>query len=121
MLNLDTHIVIHMFAGGLSRAERSLLAHEPLGISSIVFWEIARLHERGRINAGLDHPGFAKLLDELHVWEIDRAICRAMVEDLDFESDPADELIAATSIVHRVPLVTRDERILKSKVVPFPA
>jgi predicted nucleic acid-binding protein len=38
---------------------------------------------------------------------------------LDFRGDPADELIAATSIVHRLPLVTRDARIRKSKVVPL--
>jgi PIN domain nuclease of toxin-antitoxin system len=54
------------------------------------------------------------------VWDIDREVCRAMVRDLDFESDPAGELIAATSIVHRVPLVTRDEKILRSRMVPFP-
>jgi len=39
---------------------------------------------------------------------------------LDFSSDPADEIIAATSIVERVPLLTRDRRILKSRLVPFP-
>jgi PIN domain nuclease of toxin-antitoxin system len=38
---------------------------------------------------------------------------------LDFQSDPADELIAATSVVHKVPLLTRDRRILSSNVVPF--
>jgi PIN domain nuclease of toxin-antitoxin system len=38
---------------------------------------------------------------------------------LDFRSDPADEIIAATSIVHRAPLLTRDSVIRKSKRVPF--
>jgi predicted nucleic acid-binding protein len=38
---------------------------------------------------------------------------------LDLASDPADELIAATSVVHRVPLVTRDPRLLASRVVPL--
>jgi PIN domain nuclease of toxin-antitoxin system len=38
---------------------------------------------------------------------------------LDFASDPADEIIAATSVVHKVPLLTRDRRILRSKQVPF--
>jgi predicted nucleic acid-binding protein len=33
--------------------------------------------------------------------------------------DPADELIAATSLVHGVPLVTRDRALLASKVVPL--
>ena len=33
--------------------------------------------------------------------------------------DPANELIAATSVVHNVPLATRDRRIRRSKVVPI--
>ena len=32
---------------------------------------------------------------------------------------PADEIIAATSLVHRVPLVTRDRRLEASRVVPL--
>ena len=39
--------------------------------------------------------------------------------ELDFRADPADEIIAATSLAHRVPLLTRDKKMLKSKVVPF--
>ena len=38
-----------------------------------------------------------------------------------FRSDPANELIAATSVVHRIPLLTRDKRILRSKIVSFAA
>jgi PIN domain nuclease of toxin-antitoxin system len=53
-----------------------------------------------------------------HVWPLDFAVCRASTE-LDFSSDPADELIAATSVVHRVPLVTRDRKIRASRIVPF--
>jgi predicted nucleic acid-binding protein len=42
-----------------------------------------------------------------------------LAQDLDFRSDPTDELIASTRIVHRVPVVTRDERIRSSKLVPL--
>ncbi len=38
---------------------------------------------------------------------------------LDFRSDPADEIIAATSLVEGFPLLTRDSRILESKTVPL--
>lgn len=51
-------------------------------------------------------------------WPLTIEVCRA-IPSLDFDSDPADEIIAATSIVHRVPLVTRDRRIRMSRVVPF--
>ena len=36
-----------------------------------------------------------------------------------YEQMSTDELIAATSIVHRVPLLTRDRQIRKSRQVPF--
>ncbi len=39
---------------------------------------------------------------------------------LDFRGDPADEIIAATSLVHGVHLLTRDTRIRASKIVPLP-
>ncbi len=38
---------------------------------------------------------------------------------LDFRGDPADEIIAATGLVHKAALVTRDRRILRSEVVPL--
>ena len=38
---------------------------------------------------------------------------------LDFNADPADHLIVATSIVHDVPLMTRDVKIRRSKLVPL--
>jgi len=43
----------------------------------------------------------------VHIWPLDPAICQRS-EEPDFTTDPADELIAATSIVHRIPLLTRD-------------
>ena len=54
----------------------------------------------------------------MHVWPLDLDVARTATR-LDFRSDPADELIAATSVVHGVPLLTRDARIRRSKVVPL--
>lgn len=38
---------------------------------------------------------------------------------VDFESDPADQIITATSVAHTVPVLTRDSRILASSVPPL--
>jgi PIN domain nuclease of toxin-antitoxin system len=118
VLNLDTHILIGALQGSLSRRERQLLTANPWSISAIVLWEITKLNQLGRIELDVDSPDFTRALSRIKIFPLDLATCRQATE-LDFKSDPADELIAAASIVHRVPLLTRDRRILKSKLVPF--
>jgi len=118
MLNLDTDILLHALDGSLTPREEQLIASEQLGISDIVLWEIAKLYQKGRIAVSLDDPDFVSALAEIHVWPITRELCLKLGA-LDFTSDPADELIAATSLLHNVPLLTRDRRIRKSKKVPL--
>jgi PIN domain nuclease of toxin-antitoxin system len=79
---------------------------------------MAKLYRKRRIAVPLDDPDLVAALAQVHVWPITREIC-ARLSDLDFVSDPADELIAATSLVHNAPLLTRDRRIRKSKNVPL--
>jgi predicted nucleic acid-binding protein len=44
MLNLDTHIVIHLLDGALTNSEIQILSGQSVGISAIVIWELAKLH-----------------------------------------------------------------------------
>ena len=118
MLNLDTHILLHALNGDLTAKEEKRLEGELWGISAIVLWEISKLSQLGRIEINVDDPDFIDSLQSIHVWPIDLEICRQL-KKLDFKSDPADELIAATSIVYRIPLLTRDKKILASKLIPF--
>ena len=118
MLNLDTHILISAVGGGLRPAERSLLASSRWSVSSIVLWELAKLVQLGRVEMDLDDREVIRILSRLHVWPIDLAVARASTR-LDFSSDPADEIIAATSVVHNIPLLTRDRTIRSSKIVPL--
>lgn len=118
MLNLDTHILIYMLNGDLEVREHQLIVQEPLAISSIVLWELAKLVQLGRIGLDLTHPSFLSCLNQLTIIPITLEIARASTQ-LDFRSDPADELIAATSLVEGIPLLTRDQKILGSKIVPF--
>lgn len=118
MLNLDTHIVLRALTDRLSPDEGALLDTDRWSISAIVLWEIAKLSQTGRVQVTLDSANLVELLANLQIWPITLNVCRA-TRSLDFAGDPADELIAATSLVHGAPLVTRDTRLLASKVVPL--
>jgi PIN domain nuclease of toxin-antitoxin system len=118
MLNLDTHMLVAMITGDLSRAELACAVNQPLAISDMVLWELAMLVRRGRLTMDLESPEFREWLRHLTVFPISLEIaCRST--QLDFSSDPADEIIAATSVVENIPLLTRDRRIRKSRMVPL--
>jgi PIN domain nuclease of toxin-antitoxin system len=118
MLNLDTHILLFALLGKVTRYEKAVLARYGWGISAIVLWEIAKLHQLGRITVALDSPLLSRALTRIEVWPLTREVCLNSTM-LDFKSDPADELIAATSLTYQVPLLTRDDRIRTSKLVTF--
>jgi PIN domain nuclease of toxin-antitoxin system len=118
MLNLDTHVLIHAVGGRLSAREDGLLRRDRWSISAIVLWEIAKLAQLGRIRLDLDDPDVVRVLSSIHVWPLTREVARASTR-LDFAADPADEIIAATSVVESVPLLTRDRVIRRSRVVPL--
>ncbi|MDE0028506.1 MAG: type II toxin-antitoxin system VapC family toxin [Deltaproteobacteria bacterium] len=118
MLNLDTHILVLAINGELRPSEQAALSRNPWSVSAIVLWELAKLVQLGRLDMDLDDREVVRVLNRLRVWPIDLAVARTSTR-LDFRSDPADEIIAATSVVHHVPLVTRDRVMRRSKVVPL--
>jgi len=118
MLNVDTHVLLYAVTGALRPRERRLLSADRWSISAIVLWEIAKLAQLGRIVVDLDDADVVRVLARVHVWPLTREIARTSMR-LDLRGDPADELIAATSVVHKIPLVTRDRALLKSRIVPF--
>jgi PIN domain nuclease of toxin-antitoxin system len=118
MLNLDTNILIAGLNGSLTKREFELLENENIAISDIVLWEISKLVQLKRLSLDLDSLAFRRLLAQLTVLPITLGIARQSTA-LDFRSDPADEIIAATSVIERMPLLTRDLKILKSRIVPL--
>lgn len=117
MLNLDTHILLHAIAGQLSAGEERLLQSNRWSISAIVLWEVAKLAQLGRIEVDLDDAEVVRTLSRVHVWPVTREIARASTR-LDVHSDPADELIGATSVIYNLPLVTRDRVLRRSRKIP---
>ncbi|MGH2759003.1 MAG: PIN domain-containing protein [Actinomycetota bacterium] len=118
MLNLDTHILVYALAGELSARETRALSADTWSISAIVLWEIAKLAELGRVEIDLHDADLVRTLHRIHTWPITLDICRA-IPRLGLRADPVDEIIAATSVVHGVPLVTRDRNMRRSRLVPI--
>lgn len=118
MLNLDTHVLLQAVSADLTPVENRLLRTNSWSISAIVLWEIAKLAQLGRIEVDLDDPTVRRTLASLQVWPITIDIAQASTR-LDVTSDPADEIIAATSVVHHVPLLTRDRNLRRSKLIPL--
>lgn len=116
MLNLDTHILLYAVTGQLTSAEERALRAARWSISAIVLWEMAKLAQLGRIEIDLDDVDVVRTLSSLHVWPITLEVARQSTR-LDITGDPADELIAATSVVHNVPLMTRDRGLRRSRLV----
>ena len=127
MLLLDTHVLIWWLTEGselekrwrqpIETAERT----QSLYVSAITLWEIAKLVERGKIKL---RDGVDVLLTSL---ETNRAIqvlpitaavaLKSTRLGANFHNDPADQLITATAIVHKLQLVTANRRIRMSDVV----
>ena len=118
MLNLDTHILVFALSGELTKKERSLLEEHDWSISSIVLWELAKLVQLKRVDMDLEDRTVRRAIEGIQVWPITLEIARLSTQ-LDFHGDPADELIAATSLVRGLPLLTRDRAIRSSRLVPL--
>lgn len=118
---LDTHAILWTLAddGRLGKKARSIVKGAvpgALAISDISLLEIALLVDRGRVTLDGSLRG---LLDEVsscfRVLPIEPAVAeKSMALELE-QADPFDRVIAATACHHRLTLVTRDKRLVKSR------
>jgi PIN domain nuclease of toxin-antitoxin system len=111
-------MLLYAVTGILRPRERRLMSTDRWSVSAIVLWEIAKLAQLRRITVDLDDADVVRVLARVHVWPLTWEIAR-MSTRLDIQGDPADELIAATSVVQKIPLVTRDRALRNSKMVPL--
>ena len=95
-----------------------MLGRESWSTTAIVPWKLANLVQPSRIHIDLDDRTVVCTLYALNPWPVDWAMAGASTR-LDFRSDPADEIIVATSVIQGVPLLTRDQVILGSAAVPL--
>jgi len=107
----------------LSRKAKSAIARsgDELIICDISLWEIAMLIEKRRLVIAEPAGGFLKLVlraRNFFVQEITPEIAELSATlDASLGGDPADRLIAATSMVLNAPVITADARLLQAGVL----
>jgi PIN domain nuclease of toxin-antitoxin system len=127
-LLLDTRIAVRWLAAPkkLSREQTRVLRdavrrHEPVAISAITLLEIAVLFGEGRTRSEIPLDELLDEFDSNAVFQIIpltvdvAAEVAAIGESL---RDPADRAIVSTARVRRLRLVTSDQRIIDSGLVP---
>lgn len=123
---LDTHVAVRWLiqARRLSREqlrelEGAVRRAEPVALSAISLLEIAVLASEGRLRLKVSVDEFFEELQANPVFRIlplDYEVA-SEVASLGALRDPADRTIVATARVHRLRLVTSDQRIIDSKLV----
>ena len=83
------------------------MSGEIVAVSEIVLWKLTKLVQLKRLELDFEDAGFGASLRTVAVFPITLHIAHQSSK-LDFRADPADEIIAATSIVESAPLPTRD-------------
>ena len=90
-------------------------AKNELIICDISFWEISMLIKRKRLEVENTASSFIKILLQsrsFHIQEITPEIAELSVNlEAEINNDPADRLIAATSILRNAPVVTADQNL----------
>ena len=127
MILLDTHalVMLALKPEGLSKAAARAIARAEAGggiaIASITLWEIAQLIDSGRVLVHGSTEAFLKLIlhrPRLFVLDLSPEIAALAFQfPPDFPNDPADRIIAATTRVHGLKLVTKDQRLQDSALL----
>lgn len=123
MILLDTHVWFWLVTDPQRLRRPAIDAIDlagDVGISAITCWEVAMLAAKGRIildRPTLDWLEAALASSSATLLPIDPPVA-ALAATLPLHGDPADRLIVATAIIHGAALVTKDEAIQQSGLVP---
>ncbi len=121
MILLDTHAWV-WFVGDPSRLSKSArkavdgaLEAGELAVSSMSVWEVAMLVKKGRLKLTLEAGAWVarcEAMPFLKFLPVSNAIAMQSVElPPPLHADPADRIIVATALQHRLALITKDRRL----------
>jgi PIN domain nuclease of toxin-antitoxin system len=119
MVLLDTHALLWwaLDPEQLSpKASKAILAMEKTGglASSISIWELGVNVQRGKLQLPLSVDKLAHRIEAHSVVELVPVDSDTWLRSLSLawdHRDPADRVIVATALIHRVPVITKDDVI----------
>ena len=125
MIVLDTCAIIWdaLQTSALSPLATSTIkdARNELIICDISFWEISMLIKRKRLEVSDTASNFINILLQsrsFHIQEITPEIADLSVNlGAEINNDPADRLIAATSILRNAPVITADKNLREATLL----
>jgi PIN domain nuclease of toxin-antitoxin system len=119
---LDTHAVV-WWAGDPGRlsakAAAAINKADRVGLPTIVFWEMALLVRKGRLDLGMSAEEWAEkiqLIPRVAVLPLTPEVAMS-ADALRMHADPADRFVVATAMHHRSPVITKDRLLRGLKIV----
>lgn len=127
IVTVDTHIVIwnalqaELISSAAEKALQNANENGSIIFPDIILWEIAMLVKKKRLIIEASYKEFINLLlasNNYQLQEITPEIAELSTElPGEINLDPADRIIAATSIILNAPLITADKNLLKAKKI----
>jgi PIN domain nuclease of toxin-antitoxin system len=120
---VDTHVVVWLTIEPkkLPKSTAQFVAEARasnggIAIADTTLWELAMLATLGRIKPAIPLGLYLRRVEQMfEVLPVTGAIAERSTQfSSAYPKDPADRLIGATASVHGVPLVTRDQGIVRS-------
>jgi PIN domain nuclease of toxin-antitoxin system len=125
---LDTHIVVWWLTAPRKLSDeqfgilkRAAAANENVAVCAITLIEIAFMLRHGKTRLRLPLEELLRQMDRppyMHILPITREIASDVLSMTSSLRDPAECTIVATARVHGLRLLTSDQRIIQSKLVP---
>jgi PIN domain nuclease of toxin-antitoxin system len=121
MILLDTHILLwwQNEPSHLTSTYRTILdtTNDEIAISTISCWEIAMLVRKGRVTLPATYPEWMRTVianSGLMLLDITFEVLEKLFSLPDaFHGDPADSIIAATSLAYDAQLATMDRKLVE--------
>lgn len=128
MIVVDTHVLIwdalapEQLSPAATEAISEANQNEGIIVADISLWEIAMLLQKGRIQVDTDTQTFLNLVMQANIIEVQAITSQIATLSTQLSStvnaDPADRLIAATTLARGVPLVTADRNLRDAEELP---